>query len=276
MTYLLQDQSVQSSNPYYRFLFVQGVNEYRYTTQPIIVSDSNDVWEPVSIDSTEVTQSNEMAKDSIKLVIPRDNVFARLFLGGVPEQITTLTIFRGDGAIEDYQFYWKGRIAGASASGDAVTLECENIFTSMRRSGLRALYQKNCRHTLYGRGCNINDYDFAHPATATAASGFIVTIEADTTIIDGEFTGGTLETSDGFLRYIINHSGTTLQLIRPLLSLEEEVNNSSGMASITLYPGCDHTMATCKATFNNLDNFGGFAWIPSKNPFRNQLGGSIA
>jgi uncharacterized phage protein (TIGR02218 family) len=254
---------------------VQGTNEYRYTTQPFIVSDSTNVWEPVSIDSSEVTQSNEMAKDAIKLIIPRDNVFARLFLGGVPEQITTVTIFRGDGSEEDYQYYWKGRIAGASASGDAVTLECENIFTSMRRSGLRALYQKNCRHSLYGRGCNLNDYDFAVAATAIAVSGFNVTIDVDSTINESEFTGGTLETSDGFLRYIINHTGTTLQLIRPLLSLEEEVNGSNGLAPITLYPGCDHTMTACKDKFNNLNNYGGFAWLPSVNPFSNEITGSI-
>jgi len=274
VTYLSKDQSVEGSNPVYRFLFTQGVNEYRYTTQPFIVSDSNNVWEPISIDSSDVTQSNEMAKDALKLIIPRDHTFARLFLGGVPEQITTLTIFRGDGAEEDFQYYWKGRIAGASATGDAVTLECENIFTSMRRSGLTAMYQKNCRHALYGRGCNISDASFAVAATAIAASGFNITIDVDSTIND--FTGGTLKTSDGFLRYIINHSGTTLQLIRPLLSLEEEVNGSNGLAPITLYPGCDHIPATCKTKFNNLDNFGGFPWIPGKNPFSNQISGSIA
>ena len=277
MSYLSKDQSTEDSNPYYRFLFVQGSTEYRYTTQPYIVGDSGGTWEPVPIDSSEITQSNEMAKDAVKLIIPSDNSFARLFLGGVPEQITSITIFRGDGAEEEFEYYWKGRVAGASVTGDMVTLECENIFTSMRRPGLRARYQKNCRHALYRRGCSLNDYDFAAAGVATSASGFLVTIQdlIDSSITDGYFTGGMIETGDGFLRYITNHSGTTLTLIRPFQALEDEVNGSAGTANVTLYPGCDHTRNTCKDKFNNLNNFGGFPWIPGKNPFSNEISGSI-
>ncbi|MBV8777226.1 MAG: phage BR0599 family protein, partial [Alphaproteobacteria bacterium] len=29
-----------------------------------------------------------------------------------------------------------------------------------------------------------------------------------------------------------------------------------------LLPGCDHTVATCQSTFNNLSHFGGFPYIP--------------
>lgn len=279
MTYSASEYSVQSGDPTYRFLFVQGAVEYRYTSAAHFAADSNNTWEPIALDMSEITQTNEMAKDSVKIKIPRDNVFARLFLGGVPEQITSVTIYRGHAGDvdEEYQVTWKGRVAGASASGDAVTIECENIFTSMRRPGLRARYQKNCRHALYRRGCNINDYDYAVAGVVTAASGFLVTIDdlIDSNIADGHFTGGMIETGDGFLRYITLHSGSILTLVRPLQSLEDEVNSSVGYASVILYPGCDHTRATCKAKFNNLSNFGGFPWIPGKNPFGNDVSGSI-
>ncbi|MCB1836261.1 MAG: phage BR0599 family protein [Alcanivoracaceae bacterium] len=281
MTYTAHEYSVQDGDPVFRFLFVQGATEYRYTTAPYISADSNGTWEPVALDPSQITQSNEMAKDAVKLSIPRDNTFARLFLGGVPEQITSVTIFRGhQGDVdEEFSVYWKGRVAGASATGDTVTLECENIFTSMRRPGLRARYQKTCRHALYGRGCNLNDYDFAMPGVVTAASGFLVTIQGLTdsngSIADGYLTGGMIETADGFLRYITKHAGTQLTLIRPFPALEEEVESSNGLANVTLYPGCDHTRTTCKEKFNNLDNFGGFPWIPGKNPFGNDVSGSI-
>ena len=36
---------------------------------------------------------------------------------------------------------------------------------------------------------------------------------------------------------------------------------------VLLTVGCDHSTATCAARFNNLDNYGGFPAIPSKNPF---------
>lgn len=281
MTYDAHEYSVQNGDPIFRILFVQGATEYRYTTAPYISGDSSGTWEPVALDTSQITQSNEMAKDSVKLTLPRDNAFARLFLGGVPEQITSVTIFRGHAGDVDDQFgvYWKGRVAGTSATGDAVTLECENIFTSMRRPGLRARYQKTCRHALYGRGCRLNDYDFATPGVVTAVNGFTVTIQVLTdsngSVADGYLTGGMIETADGFLRYITKHAGTQLTLVRPFPALEEEVSSSSGLANVTLYPGCDHTRTTCKDKFNNLDNFGGFPWIPGKNPFGNDVSGSI-
>jgi len=36
---------------------------------------------------------------------------------------------------------------------------------------------------------------------------------------------------------------------------------------VKIYPGCDRVRATCESKFDNLDNFGGFPWIPTKNPF---------
>ena len=31
--------------------------------------------------------------------------------------------------------------------------------------------------------------------------------------------------------------------------------------TFTVLPGCDHTMATCNGTYQNLGRFGGFPWI---------------
>ena len=36
---------------------------------------------------------------------------------------------------------------------------------------------------------------------------------------------------------------------------------------VLLTVGCDHSTQTCASRFGNLDNYGGFPAIPSKNPF---------
>ena len=272
MTYSAKDLSAQSGEPELRFLFVQGVTEYRYTNRPYIVSDSNETWLPSSIENTEVNQSNELAKDPVKITLPRDNTLADSFLAGSPDEITTVTIFRlheGTAPVA----YWKGRVAGSSISGDAVTLNCENIFTSMRRTGLRARYQRNCRHALYSDQCGIALYEYADVATATAASGYTVTVEINSNSrADGYYNGGILD--DGFgKRYITRHVGSTLTLMQPSRYLITEMD-SAGL-SITLYPGCAHTPADCETKFDNLLNYGGFPYIPNKNPFANEITGSV-
>lgn len=285
MTYNAYESSVQDGDPVLRFVFASGDNTYAYTTENTIVADSNYTFTPAQIKMGEVSQTNEMAKDPLTLEFPRDHAFASLFLGGVPEQITTVTVFRGHAGdtSEEFQFYWKGRIAGASASGQVVRIDCENVFTSLRRAGLRARYQKKCRHALYQTGCGVDKDLYASLVTVSSASGFTITInELDSNTIDSnigdadEFVGGMIETNDGHTRYIISQSGNVLTLIRPLQSLIDDVNDSVGGAEVTLYPGCAHTRAACKDKFDNLLNFGGFPWIPSKNPFGNNVTGSIA
>jgi uncharacterized phage protein (TIGR02218 family) len=282
MSYATLEASAQDGRPIYKFLFVKGSTEYRYTSASFFVSDSTGTFEPVAITASNITQTNELAKNGIKIELPRDNTVAQLFLGKVPEQTTSLTIFRTHDAEDasDQFVYWKGRVAAAQADGDSVTLECEDIFTSMQRPGLRARYQKGCRHALYSSACGVNINDYGDASEISSQSGVILTvsINPDSTggsVIDradGYYNGGIVELSDGSMRYIINHVGSQLTLISAFDDLEID---SLGV-TCTLYPGCAHNMSDCNLKFNNLDNYGGFPFIPGKNPFRGSVEGSIA
>jgi uncharacterized phage protein (TIGR02218 family) len=276
MTYLAAENSVQDGDPIFRLHFVQGAIEYKYTNAPIIIST---VWLPSSISVGRITQSNELAKDPLDINVPRDSALGLSFLGGSPDQITSITVYRehlGD-LDNEFQVAFKGRVTGASPDGDMVSLSCENIFSSMRRSGLRARYQKNCRHALYSTQCGVTLASYADAATATAVSGFAITAAAAAGEVDGFYTGGILEDASGNKRHITSHAGDQLVLMSPLNSLTTEITDS-GTAAIVIYPGCAHTESACSTKFSNLLNYGGFARIPGEtnNPFNSKITGSLA
>lgn len=294
MSYDILDQSTQDSQPAYRFLFSQGSTQWRYTTLPVFISDSAETWEPAPFRASNVTSSNEMAKNGIKISMPRTIGVAQQFLGGVPEDIMTLTVFRDQGRGEadsdlETQVFWKGRVVAVDIGGDDVTLECEDTFTSMRRSGLRARYQKGCRHALYSTLCGVDKNDYGQSVEIISYSGRTITVDtvqdstlfADSgdssteTIEDVSATywvGGFVELANGATRYIVDQVGTTLTLLSPF---KQQDMPGSDTVSASIYPGCDRTIQNCIGTFNNVENFGGFPWIPSKNPFRNGVEGSI-
>jgi len=276
MTYIASEESVQDGDPIFRILFTQGSTEFKYTTAPIIVSTD---WLPSSIKIGGITQTNEMAKDPVDISIPRDSALGLTFLGGSPDEITSVTIFRehlGD-LDSEFQVYWKGRVAGTSVEDDAVLLNCENIFTSLRRSGLRARYQKNCRHALYSDQCGVSLASFGNAATATAVNGFVVTSTVASGFADGYFAGGILEDANGSKRHIQGHTGSELLLMRPLGVLTQDVIDN-GSAPIIIYPGCAHNTSACKDKFSNLLNYGGQPYIPGEgnNPFASKITGGIA
>jgi uncharacterized phage protein (TIGR02218 family) len=285
MSYATIDVSVQDGTPEYRLLFQQGATAFRYTSRPEIVSDGVNTWLPAAIKTTEVSQSSEMAKDPVTMRMPRDNALAQTFINGAPDDITLVTIFRSHIGDDVVQTYWKGRVAGFSVSGDEAEIVCENIFTSLRRSGLRARYQRGCRHALYSTGCGMVLANFAVEATVSAVSGlevtftldedsngFVTTSNGTVQAVSGYFTGGIMQAADG-MRYISSHVPGTLTLMQASNSLAEAI--LGGPQSVTLYPGCSHTIADCRDKFSNLINFGGFPWLPSKNPFANNVTGSI-
>jgi len=278
VSYATIDISVQDGTPEYRLLFQQGATSYRYTSRPEIVSDGINTWLPAAITPSEVTQSGEMAKDPVTMRMPRDNALAQSFINGAPDDITLVTIYRSHIGDNVVQTYWKGRVAGFSISGDEAEIVCENVFTSLRRAGLSARYQKGCRHALYSTGCGMVLANFAVDATVSAVSGLDVTFTLNNdsngavVVADGYFTYGILQSADG-MRYISNHVTGTLTLMQASNSLTTAV--LGGPQPVTLYPGCSKTIADCRDKFNNLINFGGFPWLPNKNPFSGNVTGSI-
>lgn len=282
MSYLSRDTSRQSGAPVVLFLFTQGLLEWRYTSAAQPIEALGYTWEPVSVAMGGVTQSNDMTKDTLSVKLPRDDSLATSFLGYVPDQTTSVTIYRGHLDDPEFLVYWKGRVASYKVTGDNVSLECEPIFTSLRRPGLRARYQKSCRFALYGRGCRLNSEGWATPGRCTGINGAVVTVPEAASLPAGWLIGGMLRSPDGILRYIVNHVGDQVTLMRPVKSLVEAFANSGygynygsyyGGVEVKLYPGCDRSRTTCEGKFNNLDNYGGFPWIPTTNPFG---GSSIA
>lgn len=278
MTYNAREDSVQDGSPILLFQFVQGVLVWRYTSTAFPVQHLGVTWVPTPITPGNVTQSGDMTKDTLSLQFPRGHEFARQFLGYTPDQVTTVTVFRGHANDPDGQFiaYWKGRVASFKAARDSLSVECEPIFTSLRRPGLRARWQRSCRFALYHRGCGLNAEDFGTDGLCTVADGVNITVPEAALLPAGWLIGGMVRTPDGVLRYIVNHSDDQIRLIRPVESLTKAVAESGygqgygqfyGGVSVRLYPGCDHSPSTCKNKFDNLNNFGGFPWIPTKNPF---------
>ena len=278
MSYEVLENSVQDGEPIYKFLFNIDGTEYRLTSASFFISDSVDTWTPSAIRATNVTQSNDLARNGISITLPRTEGVAGEFLGGVPSGPSTLTIFRGHSESDqsDFRTYWKGRVASVETTDQSVVLKCEDVFTSMRRPGARARYQRSCRHALYSPQCGVDPADYAVAVTVRAQTGRTLTIDealdSDGETYDGpSLTGGIIELETGERRWITFGGSTIIDVLYPFQGLEFD---SNGVGAV-LYPGCAKTINSCKNRFDNFLNFGGFPFIPEDNPFSSSITGSI-
>lgn len=244
-----------------------GVDPVAQTSGNVEVSYGGLDYEPWPISRTQVESKNEISRAGIEVRMDLSNPIAQRYLADPVDVVVVLTIFRQvdeDGVVTTTTF-WKGRLAAVKASNKKVTLTFESVFTSMKRPGLRARYQRACRHGLYARGCTLDPEAFSIDVNALSTAGAVVVVDSVAGAPDNRFRGGMLRGPDNVVRFIVKQVGTTLTLSRQYLVLNQAV--ADGPTAIKLYPGCAHNMEDCLGVFNNLDNYGGFPWLPNRNPF---------
>ena len=263
-SYRTAEDSARSGNPIELFRFTSSNFTKYYTSASYDVEhDGNYIAIPIM--RNEVEQTNDISRSDIRITIGVDTELSHIYMTDPPDGITTVTIFRGHVGLGEYITMWKGRVVSVTYSAEEATINCESIFTSLKRYGLLAKFQYLCRHALYGSGCGIGEGSFTIGATVTSINGVELTLGGISS--SNYLLGGILHVG-GSMRQILGHSGNVISINRVVASLE--VNDA-----VTVSLGCNHTVEHCKGIFNNLVNYGGFPYIPTTNPFA-ELGNRLA
>ena len=250
------------------YRFVQDGVIRTFTSADSDVSYNAETYSAIPIGRTNIESKNELSKANIDVKMGINNAVVRGWMANTNESQLGLTVFQQSDI--GTNVIWKGRLAGIKPKIADVFFTFESIFTSLRRPGLRARFQRNCRHALYRgtvTGCRLNKADFGlvRQATAISADGLTVTIPTAASDPAGDYFTGMLGAADGTLRFVTTHSGATIVLSRVIPSLSAAL--ATGPVNVTLYPGCDRSHTRCKNRFNNLNNNGAFRFIPIRNPF---------
>lgn len=236
-----------------------------FTSSSRSVVHSGETYVPVAMGRKNITVTSELSKADITVSITINNSVAQRWLTTVLDETVLLTIFEKKGN-NTPTVIWKGRLATVKPDLKQINLVFDSIFTALKIPGLRRRYQRSCPHVLYGKGCLLDKANFATAGTITATDGLVLTIPAAALEVDGFYSSGILDDSGGKSRFITNHVGDQITLVRELAGLLVS-------PAVILHAGCDRTLSICDTKFSNSLNFGGMPFIPIKNPFG---GSSIA
>lgn len=267
MSYDSTEQSIQGGAPVEIYTFMRDAKVWRFTSADRDVEVSATTYSKATIRRSEIEAGQEFARAALTLEVPRSFEIAELYRVSPPTSVVTCMLrqyHEGDGELATL---WTGRVLNVEFQGAGARITMEPIFTSARRLGLRRMYQRQCPHVLYSQGpglCNVDPDDHDVAGTVASIDGFVVEVAAADALPDGHFAGGFLEFAPeaGVVerRFIESHVGAELTLATP-------PNGLAVSDDVTLFPGCDHTLAVCDSKFDNAVNFGGFAFMPSTNPF---------
>jgi uncharacterized phage protein (TIGR02218 family) len=241
------------------FRFDEEGTLYTVTSGTKPITYNSEVYVPVAVGRTDIIATQQLSKADIDVSFSLNNITAKRWMTTIIDKSINLIIYTQTddaGTITS----WQGRMSSATTDGKSAVFSFEPIFTALRIPGLRKRYQRTCAYSLYGRGCNVLATSFETNGTVATLNGTTVEVAAAAGQASGYYAGGYIQDATGAKRYITNHSGAFLTLSRELFGLAVG-------GPVKIYAGCDRSTDVCQARFNNIANFGGFPFIPLKNPF---------
>lgn len=155
---------------------------------------------------------------------------------------------------------FEGKVSDIDGTRGEYKIEVKSDLELLNIDMPRNVYQGPCLHSLYGPGCTVNRAEYTESGTVTGGNRNVIQFSM-MAFPDGYFDQGVVIFSSGPLagtrRTIRSHTSAGIEV-----SLPWPVAPLAGQ-TFTLYPGCNKTMDTCIAKFDNLSHFKGFPFIPS-------------
>ncbi len=266
MTFLGFETSQETGEPIELYRITQGSNLWLLNSSEDTYTFGGDDYEPAPLTRGRLSDDSEQGQGSLSVSLPATSALAEAFALVVPGQKMSITItrlHRTDGGTPEGVLIFKGFVQGVDFSEDLrlASLNVVPVTKGLARSIPRYSYQGVCNHFLYDSQCKVSQSLFAFTANVSASSGSTITVPGLTASKGADWAkGGFVQLGTTDFRLIIDHPNDTISLLLPFPSdvVGEEV---------TVFAGCDHSLATCKSKFDNVANYGGFAFVPLLNIF---------
>lgn len=271
MTYDAQELSIEAGQPVELYEFSIGGEAFNLTSAEDDLTIASVDYTPVELARSSINLSPEQRAELLQISMPADHAFPRKFVNSAPGFKATLTIkrfHRTDGALQTIVLF-KGvvRSVGFSLNGVRAEIAVLPLTAAMSRTVPRFLYSNLCNHILYDARCKVVENAFRFVGSVSVISGNDYTIPGVGASVAAPTAGGFIKAGGGIdYRLVLSQTGDVLTLLLPFDLPIVQVGTV-----VEVFAGCKHDIATCKTQFNNVVNYGGFAFVPIRNPFESGL-----
>ena len=270
MTFLAEETSIEGGAPVELYEFVVGGDLFFFTTGEDEITIASTTYTPTSIRRSEILVGPEQRTDIVSVEVPAENPFAKKYVDIVPGSKASLTIKRVHrfDTTDETIVMFKGvvRSVAFTREGTQAQIAVIPLTGGMSRSMPRFHYSSLCNHVLYDSRCKVIENDFRFQGTVSVISGNDITVPGVGASVANPATAGFVRVGNVDFRLVLSQATDVLTLLLPFPSSLVSVGTA-----VDVFAGCDHTIQVCKSQFNIVVNFGGYAFVPLRNPFESGL-----
>lgn len=266
MSFEALETSQESGSRIEIYTLARGSTVYRMhdSVEPVVTYLGDDFLK------TQISRGNiTTGQEYLEIGLPGSHPFSLSFSTIAPGQTASLTIqsyHRADPS--DVRVIYKGvvRAVAFTQNMSKSALSLAPINEAFNKEIPERTFQAACNNVLFDPDCKVSAGSFTHIGAVTAIVDNITTVQGLLAAKgNGWATGGYVSFGVLDYRLILEQNGDDLTLVLPF---HEDVLTED----VSVYAGCDHSIATCLSKFANDINFGGHPDVPKKNIFETGLG----
>lgn len=246
------------------FRLTEGTVVSTFTSSNEAETYNGELYTPRVVGRSEISDTSQISKASLDVTFAIGDTLGQHLLNSSIDSVVRLDLFAKN-EDDTVEAIFRGRIRTMAPSDKNNKATFESVFSSNRRMGARPVYQRTCRHAVYGPGCKLVLNDHKTNANVIAMSDDGLSLVLSISPATGLYNAGIIGMSDGTMRYITSQVGNTFVIIRASDTLNADFAPDN-TAAVWVAPGCTQTEDICFTRFNNLDNFGGWSSIPLIDP----------
>lgn len=264
MSYADIEASIEDGAPIRLYTFKLASQTWRYNSSDRqLVTVDGSVWLPAAIEDDGVKQTGESESDILSITAQYELAPVQLFRLAPPSAAMQVIVSEKHVGDDEVYVQYVGEVAQVKdAELGRATITCETVAETMKREGLRMVWQRSCPHMVYDNNCKLN-------AALHTVTTSVVAVHADYIEL-ASMPSGNAGFAGGFMQWSHPVKGVER------MAIESQTDGNvvpfglvtafhEGM-TITLYKGCNQTPAACQA-FGNYENYGGVPSLPGKSPF---------
>lgn len=158
---------------------------------------------------------------------------------------------------------FQGQVSDAYPERTSIKITVKSALELLAQQFPRNVYQSVCLRTVYDAGCGVNKASYTSTSTIVASPAPTLTsFKCGLSQAAGYFDQGvvtfTSGANAGLKRTVKSYDGAggfTFALPLPVAPAAGD--------TISVFAGCDKTLATCRSKFSNAARFRGFPWVPT-------------
>ncbi len=279
------EESIEDGQPQEMFLFTNLEESFKYTSGQQQITFAGNTFIPTPISRTEQDIESEQRQRSMAIKLPITDPFVQRYITTVPASIDKLKIFRQhstDLPTPETQLLFDGFVTNVSFVENEAKVNVVSAGSELEKGIPLQTFRNPCNFILYGTRCAVDETDFKMNVVVTAisADGLTVTVDGGSNVLPNtglELSAQVTAEADFFLGGFIVRGGIEHRMV---LTMTDLGGNSVAIevlipfqtiettTTLELFAGCDHQFPTCIAKFANTERYGGFPFVPLKNPFQ--------